>query len=418
VDTKKVGLTGFGLTFLLLVHLAAIAGAVDVPSVRKAVLPNGRPVTAEMFIRLGAPLQAELNGQWYAAQAIGLLADGNVKIHWVGLASPSDEILPRGRLMLAVDPLAGSAMVVQPKGPRMANKPQTPFVPLPNGPNGQNPVAGVARVEVLWGGKWWPAEVIETKDEKSYIRYIGFKDNWNEWVTPDRIRPVDANQAQNPQPAPTRPTRVTRAAMADMTLEQLIEVIKKRETFSMRDALQELNARRPDEPNSQVSKVLEDLVLGSDFSVAWEAAKPWEHWATEESVPGLLRAMENNTRFVTEPAMKALVRLKPEDAIEPMVEALGELGKADEAATILKAIGPKAEPALLEMIKIKTTKGASQENFTVGRACKILGEIGTSKSMPVLMALTNNFFTQRDANSAIQAIQSRSGKPPTKKKSK
>jgi hypothetical protein len=46
----------------------------------------------------------------------------------------------------------------------------------------------VERVEVEWGGVWWPAEVLRRLEGKAYIRYIGWDGSWNEWVTKDRIR--------------------------------------------------------------------------------------------------------------------------------------------------------------------------------------------------------------------------------------
>lgn len=46
----------------------------------------------------------------------------------------------------------------------------------------------VERVEVEWRGVWWPAEVLRRQDGKAYIRYIGWEECWNEWVTKDRLR--------------------------------------------------------------------------------------------------------------------------------------------------------------------------------------------------------------------------------------
>lgn len=339
--------------------LAGSATAFDAAAKRKPLEPNGRPVTAAVFVRLGAPLQAELDGRWYAAQAIGLLDDGMVKIHWVGLSSQADEVLPRARLMFADDPLAGQLANVQ------ANA----------------------------------ATVVKLKPEP---------------VVPAPAPPKQASQVPQPAPKANRTARPPRSTMADMTPEQLVEVVEKGEHFSVRDALKELESRRPDEPNPAVSKALEKLVLGSDFSMAWAAAKPWEHWATKESVPGLIKAMDDKASFVTEPTARALARLQPDEAIDRLVAALGELGKHDEATTALVAYGLRAEPALLEMIVRKATPNPSQDNFTVDRACKILGEIGTQRSLPVLTALTGNFFNRREANAAIQAIQSRPAKAPPK----
>jgi hypothetical protein len=44
------------------------------------------------------------------------------------------------------------------------------------------------KVEVLWGGKWWPSSVIQTDGARTKIHYDGWAAIHDEWVTPDRIR--------------------------------------------------------------------------------------------------------------------------------------------------------------------------------------------------------------------------------------
>ncbi|MCC6898376.1 MAG: hypothetical protein IT377_05340 [Polyangiaceae bacterium] len=43
-------------------------------------------------------------------------------------------------------------------------------------------------VEVLWGGQWWAAEVLETRSGITRIHYTGWGSEWDEWVGPERIR--------------------------------------------------------------------------------------------------------------------------------------------------------------------------------------------------------------------------------------
>lgn len=43
-------------------------------------------------------------------------------------------------------------------------------------------------VEVLWKGRWYPAKVLETKPSQWFIGYDGYGKEWNEWVGQDRIR--------------------------------------------------------------------------------------------------------------------------------------------------------------------------------------------------------------------------------------
>ncbi len=45
------------------------------------------------------------------------------------------------------------------------------------------------RVEVESKGRWYRAKTIDTDGNQTQVHYAGYDDSWNEWVTPDRIRP-------------------------------------------------------------------------------------------------------------------------------------------------------------------------------------------------------------------------------------
>ncbi|MCH8962340.1 MAG: hypothetical protein IH820_13745 [Bacteroidetes bacterium] len=47
--------------------------------------------------------------------------------------------------------------------------------------------AGTA-VEVLWKGKWFRATVLKSRGAHYFIRYEGWSSQWDEWVGPDRLR--------------------------------------------------------------------------------------------------------------------------------------------------------------------------------------------------------------------------------------
>ncbi|MBL0273158.1 MAG: hypothetical protein IPQ06_08815 [Chitinophagaceae bacterium] len=44
------------------------------------------------------------------------------------------------------------------------------------------------KVEVIWASEWYPATIIEIKDQKYKISYEGYSALWDEWVNADKIR--------------------------------------------------------------------------------------------------------------------------------------------------------------------------------------------------------------------------------------
>lgn len=47
---------------------------------------------------------------------------------------------------------------------------------------------GKPAVKVEWKGEWYPAVVLETRDGKYYIHYVGYDSSWAEWVGKERVR--------------------------------------------------------------------------------------------------------------------------------------------------------------------------------------------------------------------------------------
>jgi len=43
-------------------------------------------------------------------------------------------------------------------------------------------------IQVLWKDRWWPARILDVKDDQLYIHYDGFGKEWDEWVGPNRYR--------------------------------------------------------------------------------------------------------------------------------------------------------------------------------------------------------------------------------------
>ncbi|MBX3162847.1 MAG: hypothetical protein KF900_00040 [Bacteroidetes bacterium] len=44
------------------------------------------------------------------------------------------------------------------------------------------------KVQVEHNGSWYDAKILEVKNDRYYIKYEGWSDSWNEWVTQERLR--------------------------------------------------------------------------------------------------------------------------------------------------------------------------------------------------------------------------------------
>jgi hypothetical protein len=50
-------------------------------------------------------------------------------------------------------------------------------------------------VEVEWKNQWFPARIVRIKGGSHYISYVGYSNDWNEWVPSKRIRRINNEQA-------------------------------------------------------------------------------------------------------------------------------------------------------------------------------------------------------------------------------
>lgn len=66
------------------------------------------------------------------------------------------------------------------------------------------------KIEILFGGKWYPGAVLEAGAGKWKVHYDGYGDSWDTWLGPDKIRKrvggaapaADPKAPQGPAPAP------------------------------------------------------------------------------------------------------------------------------------------------------------------------------------------------------------------------
>jgi hypothetical protein len=155
------------------------------------------------------------------------------------------------------------------------------------------------------------------------------------------------------------------------------------------------------EQREKVAKALGTLLKDPDDGMISSAAKALSIWGTPESVPPLVKILNNSENvFVKSDVMKTLGELKDERGAEAIAKQLPfDRGNASRA---LQAIGPAAESHVIPYLE-------DRDGGVRGEAAKILGAIGTQKSVPALekLAKSGKVFEARDAEKAIKQIESR-----------
>jgi hypothetical protein len=114
----------------------------------------------------GKKCQVLWAGTWYDSKVVEQ-KEGKFLIKYDGYDDTWNEWVGEDRIRF---PGGGAAARLAP----------VPPVPVPLAPN--------KAVQVEWGGQWWPATILQTKEGKAFIHYDNHDDSWNEWVGPERIR--------------------------------------------------------------------------------------------------------------------------------------------------------------------------------------------------------------------------------------
>jgi 3-dehydroshikimate dehydratase len=146
-------------------------------------------------------------------------------------------------------------------------------------------------------------------------------------------------------------------------------------------------------------------LINRELMVRQEAAAILKEIATEESVPALIEALNDDWVFTQKAVLEALGRLKDERAAPALAELLGALQHRAEASRILKEIGPPAEQAVLKQLN-------HSDLFVRREVCAILAAIGTQKSVSPLTRAARTDpdpFVRNAAQQALRAAQQRRG---------
>jgi HEAT repeat protein len=160
------------------------------------------------------------------------------------------------------------------------------------------------------------------------------------------------------------------------------------------------------EQQAAAARAMRPLIADGDIHMRNAVRHALKTLATPADADFLLEQLDSTEDATWKFAAELLVKFKDARAAKPLAAMLGDNKKTYAAGSSLVSLGRAAEPAVIPFLR-------SDEPATRKRAAEILGDIGTSASLPALQALEKDkdFFTKAAAESAINAIKSRqSGK--------
>lgn len=218
-----------------------------------------------------------------------------------------------------------------------------------------------------------------------------------EQVEAQRQAAADAAKAAAAEAARIKP-------IDEAGIDAALEELKGRDAWKARGACDRLAKAIPVEARrAEVAKALEGALDDRDGFLRVAAAKALAAWGTPQSVPALISVLEDRDFFLRTSAMAALGQIKDPRGAEAVAKQLLPHHGRMEASKVLQAMGPVAEPYVLPLLE-------DRDWAVQMEACKILGAIGTPKSLEPLKTLSrkaNNGLVSREADKALPAIEGR-----------
>jgi hypothetical protein len=191
-------------------------------------------------------------------------------------------------------------------------------------------------------------------------------------------------------------------ALAAGEREKLLRELKAKDEWTVRGAADRLAKAPADAQPEEVATALTALLSERSSWIRAAAAKALVNWGTTKAAPALCKATADEDLWVRKAAMEALGRLKTPEGAQAVAARLVPMQDRGDAAKALKTMGPPAEPAVLPYLK-------DRDGWVRLEACKVLGEIGSPKSLPALEEFGGNGrgFDKPESEKAIQAIKAR-----------
>jgi hypothetical protein len=216
-------------------------------------------------------------------------------------------------------------------------------------------------------------------------------------------------QAETPKkPSTAEPGAEATTKAADPTpppgaddLTAALAGLKLAERGKVKAAAEQLAKMEPvKERRDEVAKALASALGNENGFARASALKALAVWYVPAVLPDMVQRLQDESGLVCGYAFDALAAVKSPAAAEAVAARLAD--DRGHAAKALKAMGPLAEPAALKCLKHADPKARVE-------AIKVLGEIGTAKSLPALKPLVTDkdLSTRASAERAVKAIEGR-----------
>jgi hypothetical protein len=194
-----------------------------------------------------------------------------------------------------------------------------------------------------------------------------------------------------------------RIPLDDQTLDELLSDMAAAEAFRVQHAAVKLERAEPQSRREEVARALVPLLASVEKLTRQTGARALAVWGTSETLPALVKALDDEFLTVPQAALEGLGRLKDTRAIEPIVGLIRAGKHRTEAVQALSAMGGLAEEAALGLLDDRD----SDVRFD---ACLILKTIGGEQSVKLLAKASrddNNAVVRLMAERAVEEIRDR-----------
>jgi HEAT repeat protein len=208
-------------------------------------------------------------------------------------------------------------------------------------------------------------------------------DNINQvWVKPEPELPIPPEK--RPEALPVPKAAAEPVPINDDQLKKMLgELRLPRKVGEAVAALAEL---QPDDKRAaEVVTVLAEVARSADLNpfVRADASRTLGRWKTPESLAALMDAVNDSSTPVRHAAIEGLASFGTEQAAFAIVRRLSEPLDRGHSSSLLQGMGSVAERAV--GLGLRDANSSPEVRL---EACRILGEVGTAKSVPVLDSAT------------------------------